>query len=234
EPILSMDNEDVNLAGSVGSFDTKHWTLGAMLGEEVEIKVQVMPREAGTYKPQGFTIGSFGLQPVIIGLPADGSLPVPDVPITSLKPFSFSLPGYTEMPPAGILKDEIPLETGGVLIADGYVFPGEGEFVYKLMPNYNEFFMIVGREQTSNGSFGPCEILVDEEVVWTSQELFAGREAAEISDNKGDQADGVFSQSAPSAFVRISIPSGHASLTIRSKGKPTDIGFLGGAGFTSD
>ena len=231
EPILSMDNEDVNLAGSVGSFDTKHWTLGAMLGEEVEIKVQVMPREAGTYKPQGFTIGSFGLQPVIIGLPADGSLPVPDVPITSLKPLSFSLPGYTEMPPAGILKDEMPLETGGVLIADGYVFPGEGEFVYKLMPNYNEFFMIVGREQTSNGSFGPCEILVDEEVVWTSKELFAGRDAMVDLDNKEEQPDGSFWQSAPSAFVRISIPRGHASLTIRNNGKQAHLGFIGSAGF---
>jgi hypothetical protein len=190
-----------------------------------------MPREAGTYKPQGFTIGSFGLQPVIIGLPTDGSLPVPDVPITSLKPLSFSLPGYTEMPPAGILKDEMPLETGGVLIADGYVFPGEGEFVYKLMPNYNEFFMIVGREQTSNGSFGPCEILVDEEVVWTSKELFAGRDAMVDLDNKEEQPDGSFWQSAPSAFVRISIPRGHASLTIRNNAKQAHLGFIGSAGF---
>mgnify|MGYP001367105904 CR=1 FL=1 len=110
EPIPSIADGDVNLAGSVGSFDTKHWTLGAMLGKEVEIKVQVMPREAGTYKPQGFTVGSFGLQPVIIGLPVDGALPVPDVPLSSLKPISFELAGYTEMPPAGILKDEIPLE----------------------------------------------------------------------------------------------------------------------------
>ncbi|MBT4846377.1 MAG: hypothetical protein HON92_13185 [Planctomycetaceae bacterium] len=234
EAILSMDNEDVNLAGKVGSFDTKHWALGAMLGEEVEIKVQVMPREAGTYKPQGFTIGSFGLQPVISGLSEDGELPVPDVPLSSLKPISFELAGYTEFPQVGVLKDDVPLQTGGVRIADGYVFPGEGKFVYKLMPNYKEFFMIVGREHSTNGSFGPCEILVDEEVVWTSQELFVGREAAVISDNKGDQPDGVFLQSAPSAFVRISIPSGHASLTIRSKGKPTDFGFLGGAGFTSD
>jgi len=192
-----------------------------------------MPREAGTYKPQGFTIGSFGLQPVITGLPVDGTLPVPDMPLSSLKPISFELAGYTEMPPVGILKDEIPLRMGGVIIADGYVFPGEGKFVYKLMPNYKEFFMIVGREHSSDGSFGPCEILVDEEVVWTSQELFAGREAAEILDNKGDQPDGVFLQSVPSAFVRISIPSGHTSLTIRSKGKPTDIGFLGSAGFSS-
>jgi hypothetical protein len=208
--------------------------LGAMLGEEVEIKVQVMPREAGTYKPQGFTIGSFGLQPVISGLSEDGELPVPDVPITSLTPISFELAGYTELPQVGILKDDVPLQTGGVRIADGYVFPGEGEFVYKLMPNYKEFFMIVGREQSSNGSFGPCEILVDEEVVWTSKELFAGRDALVDLDNKEEQPDGAFLQSVPSAFVRISIPSGHASLTIRSKGKPTDIGVLGSAGFSSN
>lgn len=227
EPILSMDNEDVNLAGSIGSFDTKHWTLGAMIGEEVEIKMQVMPREAGTYKPQGFTIGSFALQPAISGLPSGGALLVPDIPLSSLKPTSFKLPGYTEMPQVGVLKNDVPLRTGGVSMTDGYVFPGEGELVYKLMPNYKEFFMIVGREDSNNGSFGPCEILIDQKVVWTSQEIYAGLDATV----KEEQADGVFSQSVPSAFVRISIPSGHASLTIRSNGKQTDFGFIGSAGF---
>nr|MBC8437296.1 NPCBM/NEW2 domain-containing protein [Planctomycetota bacterium] len=228
EPIESIANANVNLAGSVGSFDTKHWTLGAMLGEEVEIKVQVMPREAGTYKPQGFTIGSFGLQPVITGVPGDGILPVPDVPITSLNPLSFSLPGYTELPPVGILKDEIPLQTDGVLITDGYVFPSEGVFVYKLLPNYDEFIMVIGRDQSKTQTFGPCEVLIDDEVVWTSKELFG---VSDDSEQQKEELEGVFNDSTRSAYIRIPIPAGHASLTIRNRSQATHLGFIGSAGF---
>jgi len=227
EPVPSITDVEVNLAGKVGSFDTKHWTLGAMLGEEVEIKVQVMPREAGTYKPQGFTLGSFGLQPVITGLPVDGTLPVPDVPITSLKPLSFSLPGYTEMPPVGILKDEIPLETGGVLITDGYVFPSEGVLVYKLLPTYDQFVMVIGRDHSTDRSFGPCEVLIDDEVVWTSKEL------PDVPDvgKQQEKLAGVFVESTRSAYIRIAIPNGHATLTIRNQSQATHLGFIGSAGF---
>ena len=230
EPVASIANADVNLAGQVGAFDAKHWALGSMVGEEIEIKVQVMPREAGTYQPQGFTIGSFGLQPVISGLSGEGTLPVPDVSLTTLTPISFKMPGFTEMPPVGILKEDVPLQTGGVHIADGYIFPGESELVYKLLPTYDKFVMIVGREQSHAGNFGPCEVLIDEEVVWTSQELFAGRGG--MAGAEKDQMAGVFLPSTPGAYVKIPVPSGHTSLTIRNTGKQGDVGILGGAGFS--
>ena len=40
------------------------------MNKEVEIRILVMPLEAGTYKPQGITFASFGLQPIVRGLPA--------------------------------------------------------------------------------------------------------------------------------------------------------------------
>lgn len=227
EIVASTTETDISLAGQVGSYDTKNWALGSMLGEEVEIKIQIMPRESGTYKPQGFTLGSFGLQPVITGSPADGTLPVPDVPITSLKPLSFSLPGYTEMPPVGILKDEIPLETGGVLITDGYVFPSEGVLVYKLLPTYDQFVMVIGRDHSTDRSFGPCEVLIDDEVVWTSKELPGVPDVGK----QQEKLAGVFVESTRSAYIRIAIPNGHATLTIRNQSQATHLGFIGSAGF---
>jgi hypothetical protein len=225
EPVVSARSGDVNLKGQVGSFDMNHWALGALLGEEVEIKVQIMPREAGTYKPQGFTIGALGLQPLITGLPGGETLPIPDVALTALEPLSFKLPGYPEMPAVGILRDEIPLQTGGLLITDGYVFPGAGELVYRIQPDYEQFAMIIGRDQTTQLSFGPCEILIDDELVWTSKELFAERD---MQDQQKDRPEGIFIVSSRSAYIRIPIPSGHASLTIRNS---ADLGFIGNAGF---
>jgi hypothetical protein len=225
EPVVSARSGDVNLKGQVGSFDMNHWALGALLGEEVEIKVQIMPREAGTYKPQGFTIGALGLQPLITGLPGGETLPIPDVALTALEPLSFKLPGYPEMPAVGILRDEIPLQTGGLLITDGYVFPSAGELVYRIQPDYEQFAMIIGRDQTTQLSFGPCEILIDDELVWTSKELFAERD---MQDQQKDRPEGIFIVSSRSAYIRIPIPSGHASLTIRNS---ADLGFIGNAGF---
>jgi hypothetical protein len=228
EPVISSRSGDVNLQGPVGSFDMNHWALGALLGDEVEIKVQIMPREAGTYQPQGFTIGALGLQPLITGLPEGEALPVPDIPLTSLEPLSFKLLGYTEMPPVGILREEIPLQTGGLLITDGYVFPSEGELVYKLQPDYEQFVMIIGRDQTTQLSFGPCEVLIDDEVVWTSKELFAERD---VQDQQKDRPEGIFIVSSRSTYISIPIPNGHASLTIRNQSQATHLGFIGNAGF---
>ena len=59
EPATSIMNGNISLTGQVAKFEARHWLLGDKLGDEVDIKIQVMPREAGTYKPQGITFAIF-------------------------------------------------------------------------------------------------------------------------------------------------------------------------------
>ena len=72
---------------------------------------------------------------------------------------------------------------------------------------------------------GTYEVFVDdlEEPLWTSKELFE----ASLGTN---QANGYFSRQTQGAYVRIIIPEGHKTITIRS-GTQTSIGLLGKAGF---
>tara|TARA_Y100001968_G_scaffold66974_1_gene57776 strand:- start:1442 stop:3730 length:2289 start_codon:yes stop_codon:yes gene_type:complete len=224
EPATSIMNGDVSLTGQVAKFDARHWLFGDKVGEEVEISIRVMPREAGTYQPQGITFAQFGLQPIVQGLPASGRLPEPDVPLSTLTPLKFTLPGHTEMPMAGVFKEEIPLNVRSLAIPDGYVFPGRSEIVYELKPEYSHLEMILGLVDGST-AVGTYEVLVDDltEPIWTSKELFD-------SSLGTSQANGYFSRQTQAANVRIEIPAGHKTITIRS-GTQTSTGLLGNAGF---
>ena len=224
EPATSILNGNISLTGQVAKFDTRHWLLGDLVNKEVEIRIQVMPREAGTYKPQGITFASFGLQPIVLGLPASGELPQPDIPLSSLTPVKFVLPGYNEMPEPGLLKIDVPLTVRSLPIPDGYVFPGRSELVYELKPEYTHLEMVIGLADGST-SVGAYEVFVDdvEEPIWTSKELFNASLGA-------NQANGYFSRQTQGANVRIAIPDGSQTMTIRS-GTQTSIGLLGNAGF---
>ena len=224
EPATSILNGNISLTGQVAKFDTRHWLLGDLVNKEVEIRIQVMPREAGTYKPQGITFARFGLQPIVLGLPASGELPQPDIPLSSLTPVKFVLPGYNEMPEPGLLKIDVPLTVRSLPIPDGYVFPGRSELVYELKPEYTHLEMVIGLADGST-SVGAYEVFVDdvEEPIWTSKELFNASLGA-------NQANGYFSRQTQGANVRIAIPDGSQTMTIRS-GTQTSIGLLGNAGF---
>ena len=224
ESATSILNGNISLTGQVAKFDTRHWLLGDRVNKEVEIRILVMPREAGTYKPQGITFASFGLQPIVRGLPASGELPQPDIPLSSLTPVKLVLPGYDKMPEPGLLKADVPLTVRSLAIPDGYVFPGRSELVYQLKPEYTHLEMILGLADGST-SVGTYEVFVDdtEEPIWTSKELFN----ASLGTN---QANGYFSRQTQGANVRIAIPAGCHTITIRS-GTQTSIGLLGNAGF---
>ena len=220
-------NGNVSLTGQVAKFDARHWLMGDKVGQEVDVSIRVMPREAGTFQPQGITFAMFGLQPTVTGLPASGQLPEPDVPLSSLTPLKFTLPGHTEMPMPGLLKEDTPLTVRSLKIPDGYVFPGRSEIVYELKPEYSHLEMILGLADGST-AVGTFEVLVDDlaEPIWTSKELFDPGLGT-------SQANGYFSRQTQGASVRIPIPTGHTSITIRS-GTQTSIGLLGNAGFRSN
>ncbi|MCH2597865.1 MAG: NPCBM/NEW2 domain-containing protein [Pirellulales bacterium] len=227
EPLTSIMNGNVSLTGQVAKFDARHWLMGDKVGQEVDVSIRVMPREAGTFQPQGITFAMFGLQPTVTGLPASGQLPEPDVPLSSLTPLKFTLPGHTEMPMPGLLKEDTPLTVRSLKIPDGYVFPGRSEIVYELKPEYSHLEMILGLADGST-AVGTFEVLVDDlaEPIWTSKELFDPGLGT-------SQANGYFSRQTQGASVRIPIPTGHTSITIRS-GTQTSIGLLGNAGFRSN
>ena len=224
EPAISIMNGNISLTGQVAKFEARNWLLGDKLNKDVDIRIQVMPREAGTYKPQGITFARFGLQPLLRGLPDSGELPQPDIPLSSVTPVKFTIPGYSEMPQPGLLKADVPLTVRSLPIDDGYVFPGRSEVTYSLKPEYSHLEMILGLVDGST-AVGTYEVFVDdlEEPLWTSKELFE----ASLGTN---QANGYFSRQTQGAYVRIIIPEGHKTITIRS-GTQTSIGLLGKAGF---
>lgn len=224
EPATSIMNGNISLTGQIAKFDARHWLLGDKIGKEVDIKIQVMPREAGNYKPQGITFALFGLQPIVRGLPVSGDLPSPDVPLSSLTPVKYTLPGHSEMPPLGILKTDVPLTVRSLPVPDGFVFPGKSELIYNLKPEYTHLEMIIGLADGST-AVGTYEIFVDDldEPLWSSKELFDASQGT-------SQANGYFSRQSQGASVRVAIPEGHKTITIRS-GTQTSIGLLGNAGF---
>ena len=224
ESATSIMNGNISLTGQVAKFEARHWLLGDKIGEEVDIKIQVMPREAGNYKPQGITFALFGLQPIVRGLPASGELPSPDVPLSSLAPVKYTLPGHSEMPPLGLLKTDVPLTVRSLPIPDGFVFPGKSELIYELKPEYTHLEMIIGLADGST-AVGTYEVFVDglDEPLWSSKELFDASLGT-------SQANGYFSRQSQGASVRIAIPEGHKTIAIRS-GTQTSIGLLGNAGF---
>ena len=131
------------------------------------------------------------------------------------------------MPMPGLLKEDTPLTVRSLKIPDGYVFPGRSEIVYELKPEYSHLEMILGLADGST-AVGTFEVLVDDlaEPIWTSKELFDPSLGT-------SQANGYFSRQTQGASVRIPIPTGHTSITIRS-GTQTSIGLLGNAGFRSN
>ncbi|MBA61767.1 MAG: hypothetical protein CMJ76_05310 [Planctomycetaceae bacterium] len=224
EPATSIINGNISLTGQVAKFEERHWLLGDKINEEVDIRIQVMPRETGTYKPQGITFAGFGLKPIVRGLAASGELPQPDIPLSSLTPVKFVLPGYNEMPPLGLLKADVPLTVRSLPIPNGYVFPGRSEVSYELKPEYSHLEMILGLADGST-AVGTYEVFVDdsEEPLWSSKELF-------VASLGTSQANGYFTRETQGASVRIAIPEGHKLITIRS-GSQTSVGLLGNAGF---
>ncbi len=224
EPVTSIMNGNISLTGQIAKFEARHWLLGDKVGEEVDVRIQVMPREAGTYQPQGITFAMFGLQPIVRGLPPSGQLPVPDVALSTLTPVKFALPGHTAMPKPGLLKEEVPLHVRSLVVPDGYVFPGRSEIVYSLKPEYTHLEMILGLADGPTAA-GAYEVFVDgqDEPIWTSKELFTESQGT-------SQANGYFSRQMQGAYVRIPIAEGHKTITIRS-GTQTSTGLLGNAGF---
>ncbi len=213
EPHETTLNGDLRTNAGPGTLQDRVWVLGKYIDKEVTLSLVVTPQGNGTAKPAGIVWGSVAMRPLIEGLARNGQPIKPHVPLASLKPTSAV---YRDKPVEllpGKLADDSPLEILGYPFATGFGVRVGTSITYELDPSYSRFVAVLG---LANGwqEVGPYEILLDDEVYWTSSEPRA------------------FGRNTPGCQIDIPIPPDHKTIQLRLQGRGDSSGAWAAAGFT--
>jgi hypothetical protein len=112
----------------------------------------------------------------------------------------------------GKLPDDSPLEILGYPLATGFGVRVGTSITYELDPSYRRFVAVLGLADGWQ-EIGPYEILLDDEVHWTSSEPRA------------------FGRNTPGCQVDVPIPPGHNTIQLRIQGRGDSSGAWAAAGF---
>ena len=119
------------------------------------------------------------------------------------------------MPPADKVNDETPLTIMALPVEKGYSFPPGTTLTYVLDPDYTRFQALLGMT-SGTSTVGPIEILVDEEVIWSSLSGIGGT--------------GQFSLLTRPYQLDLELPMGASAMQIKTGGGGGAVTF-GYAGF---
>lgn len=213
EPLTSVSSGDASASGAAATYAVRAWDLKPLEGQEIDLAVKVVLPTAGTYQMRGFSFDSLGVVPYVDT--SNGKPLAPTIDLTTLNPTEFTVPGRDEMPPADKVSDEIPLTIMTLPVEKGYSFPPGTTITYVLDPDYTRFQALLG--MTSGAStVGPVEVLVDEEVIWSSVTGIGGT--------------GQFSLLTRPHQLDLELPMGASTIQIKTGGGGGAITF-GYAGF---
>ena len=165
EPLTSVSSGDASASGAAATYAVRAWDLKELHGQEIDLAIKVSLPTAGTYQMRGFSFDSIGVVPYIDT--SDGKPLTPTIDLTALNPTEFTVPGREELPPADKVNDETPLTIMTLPVSKGFSFPPGSSLTYVLDPDYTRFQVLLGIT-TGASTVGPVEILVDEEVIWSS------------------------------------------------------------------
>ena len=202
EPVASVKNSVASASGSAGDFASRAWNLHAFMDQEITLTAQIVLPNAGKYRMHGITFGEFNVVPLIQSLSNTGQAMVPEVPLSSLKPVAFSIPGRDDLPPVGKVDEKTPLAIATATFDDGYCLPADSKLTYAVEPDYRRFQAVLGMTSGNLARIGPVEIVVDEELIWTSKSV--------ISDH------GRFWKNTRAFQLDLEIPMGATSLQIKT------------------
>lgn len=213
EPLASVSSGDASASGAAATYAVRAWDLNAFNGQDVDLTIKVSLPTAGTYQMRGFSFDSLGVVPYV---DTDNGKPLtPAIELTSLNPTEFTVPGREEMPPADKVNDETPLTIMALPVEKGYSFPPGTTLTYVLDPDYTRFQALLGMT-SGTSTVGPIEILVDEEVIWSSLSGIGGT--------------GQFSLLTRPYQLDLELPMGASAMQIKTGGGGGAVTF-GYAGF---
>lgn len=212
EPHETTLNGDLGTNVGPGSMQDRVWVLGKYIDKEVALSLVVTPQGGGNLKPAGIIWGSAVMRPLIEGLARNEQPIKPDVLLTSLKPTSAIYRGNPVELLSGKLTDDSPLELFGYPFDTGFGVRSGTSITYELDPSHTRFVAVLG---LANGwqEVGPYELLLDDEVHWTSSE------------------PRTFGRNTPGCQIDVPIPSGHRTIQLRIQGSGDSSGAWAAAGF---
>lgn len=196
EKVASTMKGDVGTF-SRGKFVERIYVLHGHAGETVNLEVIAVPhkksREMGAV-----ALDWLALQPLIHHLAPGGEPIPPDVPLTSLSPATATHDGKPLTLTPGKLTSGNALNIHAWEFADGIGVPAGSEITYQLDPSWRRFVALIGLAD-GRQSAGPYQILLDDQLHWSSEQEFA-------RNDQGEQ-------------ISVSIPQGHKTITLRILGK---------------
>ena len=140
------------------------WHLEARGGKEVTLTLRVAK---GRQNPDcgALVFQDISLRPIVHGLPADGRVPVPDVPLSQAVPIRI-LDRNRKNPREVPAPKPVTRTVQGLKLPNCYVIRNGMNMTYKLEASYRRFVAVVA----SNNPYhrGPFQVYLDGRLVWES------------------------------------------------------------------
>ena len=179
--------------------------------EEVTVRVIASAEEGSSRRElKGVVFRPLRLEPLVTGLPPDGKPIEPEVPVTSLEPLSAKCDGQTLSLVPGMVSTRVELNVRGWNFEQGYGVPSGSEITYALDPAWKRFVAIIGMSHWLLPA-GQYQILVDNQVIWTSRHDFN-------RNHQGEQ-------------VNVELPKGGRTITLKLLDREHSSGAWAHAGF---
>lgn len=159
----------------------QRYALAPHLGREVTLTLRVA-RDQDWRDKQVLIWQSLAIRPLVAGLPADGRMLRPDVPLTSLKPIRviWHPQDKGKRATAAELPKPVTMTMHGVRLSDAYKIVAGMKLSYKVRPSWNRFVAVVGSEDPDH--HGPFTVLLDGKEAWRSDsEAVTGGQLTQVS-----------------------------------------------------
>lgn len=188
--------------GDLGTHDRKHfgertYTLHEHAGKTVKVEVIARRHRQKSGQMAGVAWDALRLQPLIRNLPPSGQPIAPDVPLESLSPLNTSHRGKpVELRPGNLTNGE-ELNVRRWEFNQGYGVPTGTDVTYRLDSSWRKFVAVIGLADGWKGA-GPYQILLDDQLHWSSQRDYA-------RNDQGEQ-------------IVVGLPPGHETITLRLLG----------------
>lgn len=164
-------NGDVQTNVSPDDFCERVWGLGAFVGREVCLEVEIKPKSVpGGKPPAGVTFEHLGLTPLVEGLPREGEIIRPDISLGKLTPLHVNLVNEDDQLRPGKLANGKPLVLRSLPCTAGYGVRAGAEIRYALRPEWHRFVAVVGLTTEGWQGIGPFSLTVDGKSIWQSAE----------------------------------------------------------------
>lgn len=180
-------------------FGKRAYNLSKLAGATATVEVVADPYRKARGELGGVVWDWLRLRPLVQNLPAEGSPIRPDVPLSSLSPVRIDGNKNSFAPQNGQLLGGGDLNVLGWPLKDGFEMPAGGEVSYSPETSWHRFVAVIGLAEEAEGAAGPFQILLDDQLHWSSQQPIA-------ADEPGQQ-------------ISVPIPPGHKTITLRILGK---------------